>query len=80
MNSIVLESIEAEANAAQESYGDFASMHEGYGVLAEEVAELLEAIRLKAGDPKRAGQIRREAIQVAAVAARMAEQCKRVTR
>jgi hypothetical protein len=80
MNSIVLESIEAEANASQESYGDFASMHEGYGVLAEEVAELLEAIRLKAGDPKRSGQIRREAIQVAAVAARMAEQAKRVTR
>lgn len=80
MKTHVLEAIGAEGDAAQESYGDFSSMHEGYGVLAEEVAELFEAIRMPQGNPSRAGRITKEAIQVAAVAARMAEQAKRVTR
>jgi hypothetical protein len=80
MKQAVLEAAGAEADAAQESYGDFASMHEGYGVLAEEVAELLEAIRLKQGDPNRGPRIWCEALQVAAIALRMADQAKRVTR
>lgn len=80
MKAVILEAAGAEADSAQESYGDFSSMHEGYGVLTEEVAELLEAIRLKQGDPNRATRIRREALQVAAVALRMADQARRVTR
>jgi hypothetical protein len=74
--------IEDEAVAAESKFGDFASMHEAYGVLAEEVAELFEAIRLKQDDvgTRRPTQIRAEAIQVAAVALRIAEQAGRVTR
>lgn len=72
--------IEQEANRAQESYGDFASMHEGYGVLAEEVAELFECVRMRPHDPDRAQLLRSEAIQVAAVALRIAEQATKVTR
>lgn len=52
---------------AQWKYGDFTSTHEAYGVLAEEVAELLEAIRSNDRD-----SIRDEAIDVAAVAYRLA--------
>lgn len=61
----------AEAEVATARYGPFRSTHEGYGVLAEETAELLDAIRANDLDA-----IRAEAIQVAAVALRLAEQCR----
>jgi NTP pyrophosphatase (non-canonical NTP hydrolase) len=69
-----------EAEVAQHKFGDYASMHEAYGVLAEEVAELFEAVRMRQADTQRARAICREAIQVAAVALRIAEQADRVTR
>lgn len=65
-----LAAISAEALAAESRYGPFASTHEGYGVLAEEVAELFEAIR---ANSLRDSQ--REAIQVAAVALRISMHC-----
>lgn len=52
---------------AEARYGPFTSTHEGYGVLAEEMAELLDAIRAGAVQA-----IREEAVQVAAVAFRLA--------
>jgi NTP pyrophosphatase (non-canonical NTP hydrolase) len=60
----------AEAARAEQRYGPFTSTHEGYGVLAEEVAELLDAIRT--GNLE---SVRAEAIQVSAVALRLAECC-----
>ena len=69
-----------EASEAQAKYGDFASMHEAYGVLAEEVAELFDEVRTSQRDKIRCDRIRAEAIQVAAVALRIAEQAHRVTR
>lgn len=69
----------AEADRAHARYGDFASMHEAYGVLAEEVAELFEAVRLRQGKA-RGARVEAEAIQVAAVALRMAEQARRLAR
>ena len=60
--------IRAEAESADRKYGPFTSTHEGYGVLAEEVAELLDAIR-----SNKRYSIEREAIQVAAVAARIVD-------
>ena len=56
---------------AEGRYGPFHSTHEGYGVLAEEVAELLDAIR--SNNPE---DIQGEAIQVAAVAMRIALACE----
>lgn len=70
----------AIAQTAQAEYGDFASMHEAYGVLAEEVAEIFDAIRCKQSDPCRPASIEREALDVAAVALRIATQAYRVTR
>lgn len=61
-----------EAAGAEKRYGSFTSTHEAYGVLAEEVAELLMAIRLN--DLK---MISMEAAQVSAVALRLADQCER---
>ncbi len=64
----VIDRVAAEMQSASDRYGDFTSTHEGYGVLAEEVDELLEAIR--SNDRSR---IEDEAVQVSAVAARIAQ-------
>ncbi len=59
--------IDEEMREAQVKYGPFTSAHEGYGVLAEEVAELLDAIRSNCDVV-----VQMEACQVAAVAWRLA--------
>lgn len=64
------ETVIAQVEYADDRFGPFTSAHEGYGVLAEEVAELLDAIR--ANDREAVG---REACQVSAVALRIAECC-----
>lgn len=66
----VTEAVRSEVLTADEKYGPPASAHESYGVLAEEVVELLEAIR--GNNPV---DIHREAVQVAAVAIRLAVEC-----
>ena len=57
-----------EREHAELMFGPFRSTHEGYGVLCEEVDELLQAIR--AND---AVSVFTEAVQVAAVSQRIAE-------
>ena len=78
-----------EAARTQDKFGDFASMHEAYGVLAEEFAELFDAVRMRQNENgidehgqvhTRGECIRDEAIQVAAVALRIAMQAGKVTR
>lgn len=59
-----------EAGRAEMQYGDFTSTHEALGVLVEEWDELRAAIHDNA-----AAAIRDEAIQVAAVALRLAALC-----
>jgi len=59
-----------EAKSADVRYGEFASTHEAFGVLAEEMAELLDAIRANA-----LMDVGREAVQVSAVAFRLASHC-----
>ena len=65
MRLVIAEVLEANAK-----HGSFASSHEGYGALAEEVMELLEAIH--ANDQ---WAVKREATQVAAVAMRIIAAC-----
>jgi NTP pyrophosphatase (non-canonical NTP hydrolase) len=72
--------IDREAAEAQAKYGDFASMHEAYGVLAEEVDELFDAVKLGPKNLLRGSEIQKEAIQVAAVALRIAMQARRCKR
>lgn len=66
----VLEEIIQEAQRAAVKFGPPTSTHEAYGVLAEEMQELLEAIRANSHV-----DVRREAIQVSAVAMRLADAC-----
>lgn len=61
--------LQREIHDAQVKYGHFASTHEAMGVLWEEVAELIDAVRSN----KRADIIK-ESMQVAAVAFRLADQ------
>ncbi len=68
---IVADLIDQEAEHASAEYGPFASAHEALGVLLEEVQELAEAIRGHSLE-----FVLREAVQVAAVALRLAEQCR----
>jgi len=65
-----LRRVEEEIQRAGRRYGRFTSSHEGYGVLAEEVAELLDAIRVNDCEA-----VWLEAIQVAAVAVRISMAC-----
>ena len=72
--SRVLAEVFTQANLAELKWGPFASQHEAYGVLAEEVAELFDEVRKKQGDPTRLPGCRQEAIDVAVVALRIVYQ------
>jgi len=69
-----------EAARVEATYGDFSSMHEAYGVLAEEVDEFFRAVKMRQTDTQRPGMLRQEAIQIASTALRIAEQVHRVTK
>ena len=69
-DAVILE-VSEQIAGADRRYGPFASTHEAYGVLAEEVAELLAVI-----GATKLESIRLEAIQVAAVALRLAYHCR----
>lgn len=68
MNNI-LESVQEEALKSAAQYGDFVSTHEALGVLVEEMNELIESIR-----SNKLSSVQIEAIQVSAVAYRLAAQ------
>ena len=63
-----------ELYEARRKYPPFNSAHEGYAVLLEEVHELWDEVRAKndGSDPDRGRRMYREAIQVAAMAMRIA--------
>jgi hypothetical protein len=61
-----------ELEGARKCFPPFHSSHEGYAVLLEELDELWQSVRLR---PKlrNANAMRRECVQIAAMAARFAE-------
>lgn len=65
MNAIEL--VENELAKATACFGPMRSAHEGYAILLEEVEELWDEVRAKKPDQEK---IRKEAIQVAAMAVR----------
>lgn len=68
--------VQLEANSADRRFGPFASAHEAYGVLAEEVAEFFDEVKMKEHE-RSMSRMRREAIQIAACALRIATWCDR---
>jgi len=71
--SIKIENILAEVNqevmTAHAQYPDMNSAHEGYAVLLEEVDELWDEVKVKQSN-RSCESMRKEAIQVAAMACR----------
>ena len=67
--------VREELVLATENFPPMRSQHEGYAILLEEVDELWEAVRLKQSNPDRPTRIRKEAIQVAAMAMRFLKDC-----
>ena len=69
MNSVemILAEVKAELHSAEEKFGPFASLHEGYAVLLEEVDELWAEIKSKESSVP---ALRKEATQIAAMAVR----------
>jgi NTP pyrophosphatase (non-canonical NTP hydrolase) len=67
LDPLTVQAITDEADRAEGRYGPFHSSHEAFGVLWEEVAELFDAVR-----ENDLLKMEREAVQVAAVAARIA--------
>lgn len=67
--SPILGDVVDELTAATAKFGSFNSAHEGFAILKEEVDELWDEVRAKQGarDPQK---LRREAVQVAAMAIR----------
>ncbi len=66
----VLDEVADELRSARAKFGPMNSTHEGYAVLLEEMDELWIEVRLKNASIER---IRKEAIQVAAMAVRFIE-------
>lgn len=69
-----------EFDKASSKFPAFASEHEGYAILKEEVDELWDAVKLNQKNPERLTLCRKECIQVAAMALRfLYDRCVRVT-
>jgi hypothetical protein len=64
------EEIYNEFVKASSKFPAFASEHEGYAILKEEVDELWDAVKLNQKNPNRLKMCRKECIQVAAMALR----------
>ncbi|MDD4137946.1 MAG: hypothetical protein PHT99_08670 [Methanoregula sp.] len=79
-NEVAIEYSQAifeEMAFASSKFPAFASEHEGYAILLEEVDELWEAVKLNQKSPERAKQIEKECIQVGAMALRFLHDMKK---
>jgi hypothetical protein len=63
----ILQEVQNELDKATNKFGSFASAHEGYAVLLEEVDELWEEVKMR---DKSVLRMQEEAIQIAAMAIR----------
>lgn len=69
-----LAQVYSEVKEAKEAYPRFHSAHEGYAILAEEVDELWAHVKVKQGK-RDIVAMRKEAVQVAAMAVRFLLEC-----
>lgn len=69
------EDVEVECLKAMAKFPSFNTAHEGYAVLLEEMDELWAEVKKKQGASGRPEAIRKEAIQVAAMALRLIIDC-----
>ena len=74
MASTIAEEVKREIDRSEEKYGPFHSLHEGLAVLREEYQELEQEIFWDYQRNGNTDNVRREALQVAAAAMRIAMQ------
>lgn len=74
--SQAISEVNAELGRAMRKFPKFASAHEGYAIIAEELDELWDEVKSKQGSEGRATRMRAEAVQVAAMAIRFMLDCK----
>lgn len=67
----IRDEVVAELNKARSNFPPFHTAHEGYAIILEELDEMWDEVRKQYGDHDRLKNIRKEAIQVAAMAMRM---------
>lgn len=72
---VISNEVLSELRTATKKYGSFKNAHEGYAILLEEKDELWTAIKLNPKKPERLTRIRKEAIQVSAMAIRIILDC-----
>lgn len=72
-----IDNVELELRRAMEKFPPMHSAHEGYAVTLEELDELWQEVQRKndGSDPGRPAAMRKEAIQVAAMATRFVIDC-----
>lgn len=68
-DATVLAGVAVELMAARDTHPDMVNAHEGYAVILEELDELWQEIKVKQKN-RDAAKLRKEAIQVAAMAVR----------
>lgn len=74
IGDVILE-VAREADRAESMYPEFASAHEGYAILLEEMDELWVEVK-RSPRERRPAEMRKEAVQVAAMALRfLADVC-----
>lgn len=66
----IMSDVESELRRAASLHGPMKSLHEGYAVILEEMDELWDQVKLKA-KLRNPDNIREEAIQISAMAARL---------
>lgn len=67
---VIAASVMEELGKAREKFPPFYSAHEGWAIIKEELDELWEVVREKQSTPGRGDRMRKEAIQIAAMAMR----------
>lgn len=65
-----------ELQSAREKFPDFNSAHEGWAIIKEELDELWEVVKENQATNGRNARLRKEAIQVAAMAVRFLQDMK----
>ncbi len=71
----IIDDIKKEAVQAELIWKPFNSLHEAYAILLEEMDELWEEVKASQKNPDRIPYVRKEAIQVAAMATRLIYDC-----
>lgn len=74
INPQLVAEVHTRAGNGKHKWGEFNSAHEGFAVLKEEVDELWDIVKTKQKD-RDLNQMQSEALDVAAMALRFAEEC-----